>query len=1364
MPTLDQIELLEWDRSTVLDANLGQAVEEIQVQRRLGQPDQATMRLVDGAVSVLKDIRRRRVVRFTYSDSEEELWRVLKSSKPYADQGEASAKLQPLWMDLATEVAKQTLTNGHKDVNLTITGQTAQEALNELLSSQWSAPSLLTAGTVESAVNELVALHLRNATHLEGIREITSQVQGEWEAEWDEGNEEYKIHIREQIGATSPGDRVISGKSSPLNRRQLDRRSDATNYFSAISPIGNSEDGVITIADARWNVASATHDSGASETTITLSEEAIWADGVLTGTWFGGFDVISSTAPDQITVSGDASGLSVGKFTATAGGEDLTELSDPTAASTLGRKVKPVEYDVSPFANLLVQEGISDDLAGASGLPTGWNETGTPTTTQVTDPQYAKHGTHSTKVEGGNGDGIETNTFSLPSSENDLASAHVFVYLESGAVRAEFVDDNGDVHPTDVKASSTKTGTLVGFGIGGASVPAQPIKLRIVADAASTVFYVDAVAVTQSGHRYEYQAEMGPTELWKLAADELGENGGVTPDAYASRIYDRAAIDGSTEIQLGDKVTVEDQDLSSFEARIVQITEQLGYKATGLQKSVRIDRKRPSLLDRLGTGPGSGDIGDQPPIRVQRPTVDAEYFQDGTTGKTRLTINDPSNIVTEVEARTSQGEPSDGDTFSAVSAEPDGTYLISEELQEKHNTRVDWRVKADPYATITGSHTFDVDIIPEADYEVLYEKGSTTGTVDAILRWDGDEDVASVEVKFDYQNSGSWDETHQKDGRTGTVTINQNQDMEPGDRFRVQATAYAETGASGTADPQPLDLIYEVPFRTDLAGDYIVERSITERALADAVIAATRVAVLDEPLTTERTQIAVREIRTSQEKNKRLTVIDLEGRGTQEIVLSDDLDPGDAQAQIERQRIIAAEGSPIVEDNGYSGAFERQSADRIHQFIEQSRHTRGIAKLSRDYEDETGVTSLAVEYLTNPVESGDKLSLEGLRATTADQSTAAPFTVKVTVDGSASASSGATTIPVQSVDLDIRKGGQVLLSDEKVKGDIDSNESSISSNSSSIASIDQRVSDNEASIVLKAEVTSGKITKLASIKLESSIGGGSAITLAADQINIEGSAIFHSGTNLTDATTEITGDKVRTGSIRANNSRAAFDLDGQTIWLESSTFGAAGMQAMWDSGVLAGKFYVGDGGSKFIKFDPNESAPIQFGGAIVASTIADAVDIGANGYVKVGSGTPDSDLIGVVIDASGVRGQNSGSDQFLIRATDGKAVAAGGDVTIDAGNGIQLQVGTGITNKYSFSTGAALVGLGDGSIRLETSGNVPLVVDDGDNTVRVPAIENDAGREYGAFFQVGSSSSFTQDTTAKVNLGGTTYKVALETV
>ena len=102
----------------------------------------------------------RRVIRVEYSDSTREEWRITRSIRRISGEGNAALQLEPLWMDLASTISRQTIAGTAPRVSLewTLVGVTPLVALQEIITR--GAPAHFEAGTVAASLSAAaVSLH-----------------------------------------------------------------------------------------------------------------------------------------------------------------------------------------------------------------------------------------------------------------------------------------------------------------------------------------------------------------------------------------------------------------------------------------------------------------------------------------------------------------------------------------------------------------------------------------------------------------------------------------------------------------------------------------------------------------------------------------------------------------------------------------------------------------------------------------------------------------------------------------------------------------------------------------------------------------------------------------------------------------------------------------------------------------------------------------------------------------------------------------------------------------------------------------------------------------------------------------------------
>lgn len=197
------------------------------------------------------------------------------------------------------------------------------------------------------------------------------------------------------------------------------------------------------------------------------------------------------------------------------------------------------------------------------------------------------------------------------------------------------------------------------------------------------------------------------------------------------------------------------------------------------------------------------------------PTIQVQLGQTGSTGELDLVINDPGNFLTATSFHPVSGgigAPNDSptlwDNYDATGVNLGDTVL----LVGGHTSVIYWAVAYDlndgnGVAWITGSHTFDVDVIPHVGFS------ATKIGDDVYLSWTGDEDTASIRTSVSYTsmptatdlNTGTY-----TNGRVGYVKIT-NDDFEPDTVCYVRSRGYSATNGTGTKQ--------EIDFQTILKFD-----------------------------------------------------------------------------------------------------------------------------------------------------------------------------------------------------------------------------------------------------------------------------------------------------------------------------------------------------------------------------------------------------------------------------------------------------------------------------------------------------------------------------------------------------------------
>lgn len=828
---LSSINLLAKDLSSTLYSGIEREFDSIERKMHLDQMPSLQATPIVGAVH-WEAFEQRRVLELVYASAATEYWEVRETTfRRGGPEPRKAIRCRPLWGRLDDQVAYVTLTDGTKITDLTNTAVDVGNALSRVLSADWNAPALFAAGTVATALQGTDVFTFESAgTHRDHLDAIAADLNAEWEARWDAVAGEYKIDLVERIGDPDATVRTIretqSAAGEIVNRLSMNGRMRSDGFFSSIMPLcGKGGDTTLTMDSARWPITSSTYDSTADETTVTLAEDPIWADGVLLDTQVvKGADgavphaVVSSTAPDTIVVSGDVAAWNALSFV-DANGDDLITLTDPGAVSSFGEVTRTKRFsNVAPYDNLLDRAGVDTEAASL----TGWAAIGTGTTlSTVTDPDYARTGAASIKVEtttANEEEGIRTSTFALaPEYMGQVLSVHVNVRAETGRMQVQLVDSNGEEYPPDEVIEGGEDAVL-GYTIQGAKPAAGDIFIKVTKLEDSSVFYIDNASVVASSKSVGYAPYMGARGLWLRGMEYLLRNGGTPERSFNGEAIDLNVLDGTgQELTLGDGATVELHNGTTLEARITSTKKTLSPGEPSTTVSVRLDEPIDDALERFFDRPDGADRSErtggtprvQPVIEVQ------DRYQSGDTGYLEFTVRDPLGIVDAVETRTKTGANFDeGDAYASISPDGSGVYTETVGLVEKHNSFIEVRLVAGVGVDdVYEAWEFDVDLIPEADYSVEWSWNSTRSTVEATVIAQGDEDVASYRLAIDTNQDGTDENVVTVDGRSTTSVVNPTEALSPGDTVDISAIAYTGTGQSGTPEPvaQQLDETFDVP-------------------------------------------------------------------------------------------------------------------------------------------------------------------------------------------------------------------------------------------------------------------------------------------------------------------------------------------------------------------------------------------------------------------------------------------------------------------------------------------------------------------------------------------------------------------------
>jgi hypothetical protein len=696
-------------------------------------------------------------------------WRIEQSRFQYDGSGRPRIVAAPLWADLADRTYKR-----QGRLRYVALGVSADEALERALKDT---------EYTHVAPDEEVFITEENISVLNLVRRIADETG--FEVEIDAVAK--TVSLVERRGSETP--KVISPSTGAV-RRSLQRQSNASTFFTAVTALGGSED-TFTLGDATWRVSSINTSTG----WVELEGAPVWTDGALVDTQLllTGTDatdrvyaVIESEAPGRVKLSStaflDESVHTRARFVRldaeTGDVSGITTLVDPESSADFGIIERRItEEGLDPFENLLQNADLS---LWDSGNPVPWQGIsyggGALSISRSTD--VADYGTASARVEADSRNGIAQTFEYTPDKLHPYISFWIAVRVEQGQIRLEAIDSDGNRLPKGARAIST-VDEIRGLSVEGEKAAEGPITLRVIAEEDDTVFYLDAATITGSASHYQL-SEMGPRALWKRAYKVLLEEGGLQADRFTASVWDI----GDTPIELGDAVEVTDHDgpdsTFTFESRVVELTTHVASDGT-LEKEVRLSQERDDIAD-LPVSPPSPPT-EEPLEPVATPRIAAEYVKDGDTGKAILELDDVDDRFETLEYRAAAGDAVQDAPWTETSSPfSDDTYEITVSLLEKHNATVQWRASFEGFVDQSGTHTFDILAKPSADYSVSF----SGDPLQATLIWRGDEDTEGINWRRDGLT------VQQETGRSGSVIVGT---VDPGDEIRVRAEAFSPDGA-----------------------------------------------------------------------------------------------------------------------------------------------------------------------------------------------------------------------------------------------------------------------------------------------------------------------------------------------------------------------------------------------------------------------------------------------------------------------------------------------------------------------------------------------------------------------------------------
>lgn len=617
------------------------------------------------------------VLRLTFADLEAEEWRVTRVRHAYGDGAAFEVEAEPLWRDLSRYIVRRRTAGGHWDTSFTLYNRSPAGLLSEVM---MSAPAHFvtgsTSGLSAARAARLVTMELSGATILEALQRICGDLDCEWRTRKLTAPERWAIDLVDP-GTAAAGTRVLQASASAVsNRLNLSAALDLSTYASRIIPLLRGGEATVGVGAAQHPVLSVT--GGGTQVMLPADVIPYSGFGVATPTrrqlylgndLRGWSQVALAFESGQVNVSPAITGLQAGelvRFALDDEGAHLDGLDADTAP--FGPMEMPIIVEGEPVPNLLRERGLTDDLSvWAAGLPQGWTKVGTPAVTESTDGRFAKIGGKAARVVAGIGQGLETTPI-------DTAAEYLFAWAqlvaETGAVSLEVIDANGVSHPRVAAKAETSGRTTTALAAGVIEGFTSPVRLRVVATAPGTTFYLDAATLAEQGSgEASWAATMGPTDLWRRAVAFMREQGGARWALGATFIDLAGVFPGAySRVRCGDVVAITETAPSGAELlgeslRVTQIDRTLtGDGLDVLTVRARFDTLRKTLLDLFGSSPARPPA--LPPQQVPlRPAPALDVAHALTADEATITLvvrsSDP-----EVSAPTSYTLYSDHDPDS----------------------------------------------------------------------------------------------------------------------------------------------------------------------------------------------------------------------------------------------------------------------------------------------------------------------------------------------------------------------------------------------------------------------------------------------------------------------------------------------------------------------------------------------------------------------------------------------------------------------------------------------------------------------------------------------------------------------------
>lgn len=422
-------------------------------------------------------------------------------------------------------------------------------------------PSYFSAGTIDRST-ERITLPFFNDTGYTALKEI-AVLHGAELAIRRNGTTGYLVDILDIVGGSADVIPLRINKKGRNIVRIEHEDSSELQGTRIIAQGGGAPPDIATIADNAFEILSvATND-------LTMVEDCVAEDDQLNlmGVYAEKLDgtliqVTDSQAPNIVTVAG-GHGLVAGdviRLRANSSGDQLIQMISPSAEAGLGgRSIARLHErrDIPHINNEIPNAFLVGTYAG--GLAAGWfsvNTTGLATPTENTDNRYYDSGEKSQRFSGSIEDGLIFPGIAVsPQPYSPFYTPQIKVWVESGAVELRLRDVTNDItYPNDISddtAITQGTGWIdLGFRHGVdhfnktlPELPTAEFELQVICVEDSTVFYLDAVMLTNTEGGAENYFDGRASNLLLQAANDQLLIRRNSLSKYSVQIYDLGRSD-----------------------------------------------------------------------------------------------------------------------------------------------------------------------------------------------------------------------------------------------------------------------------------------------------------------------------------------------------------------------------------------------------------------------------------------------------------------------------------------------------------------------------------------------------------------------------------------------------------------------------------------------------------------------------------------------------------------------------------------------------------------------------------------------------------------------------------------------------